>query len=71
MIQAPPSAPRWRGSLSFQAEHPLWDQLLFAGKAAEMAGAAVLDRRQQAQGKHANECRGMQPEIADSIDLCC
>ena len=42
--------------------HPLWDQRLSAGKVAECRGVAVLDRRQQAQGKHRKECRGKQPE---------
>jgi hypothetical protein len=43
--------------------HPLSDQRLSAGKVAECRGLAVLDRRQQAQGKHGKECRGLQSKI--------
>jgi hypothetical protein len=57
----PPIGPR-RG---FFMQHPLWPQLLHAWKVAEMAGLAVLTRRQQAQGKHGTKCRGIQPEIVD------
>jgi hypothetical protein len=44
-------------------QHPLWDQLLSAGKAAEYRGFVMLDRCQQAHGKHGKECHGIQPEI--------
>jgi hypothetical protein len=58
---------RVKGSV-ITVEHPLWHQLLHTWKVAEMAGSAVLSRRQQAQGKHGNECRGMQPETVNSTD---
>jgi hypothetical protein len=45
--------------------HLLRHQLLSAAKVAECAAFALLDRCQQAQGKHGRECRGMHPEIAD------
>jgi hypothetical protein len=43
------------------AGHPLWHQLLSSGKVAEYRAVTVLTRPQQAQGKHAKECRGAQP----------
>jgi len=42
--------------------------MLHASGAAQMAGFVMLTDRQQAQGKHGNECRGMQPEIVNSTD---
>jgi hypothetical protein len=42
--------------------HPLWHQRLPAGKAPEYRGFAGIDRCQQSQGKHEEECRGKQPE---------
>jgi hypothetical protein len=68
----PPSVPRWWGfpvlgrtTPGRRAKpHPLLrHQRLSAGKAAECRGFAVLTGQQQAQGKHGNECRGLQPEI--------
>src|SRR4051812_26099367 len=37
--------------------------MLPARKAPEYRGLAVLDRCQQAQGKHGKECRGLQSKI--------
>src|SRR3954451_11057642 len=53
----PPVPPRVAG---FFMGHLLCDQMLSAGKVAECAGLTVLDRCQQAQGKHGKECRGTQ-----------
>jgi hypothetical protein len=56
----PPVPPRVAG---FFMGHPLSGQRLSAGKVAQCAGLAVLDRPQQAQDKHGKECRGKQPEF--------
>jgi hypothetical protein len=52
-----------QGFCGFGPQHPLCAQRLSAGDVAKCRGVTVLDRRQQAQGKHGKECRGKQPEF--------
>ena len=49
--------------------HLLCDQLLSGGKVPECRVWRCLTLHQQAQGKHGNECRGTQLEIADRQTL--
>jgi len=64
LVHEPPLPPPYPHAAGFFMGHPLWPhQLLSAGKVAECRGLAGIDRCQQAQGKHGEECRGTQPKI--------